>query len=288
MRPGGDYQAEWRRHCALLRERYSPISLAQAVSWIKCGTRFPRHAVVVTVDDGFRDFLTVAYPVLSEFGIPATVYLVSDFLDGRDWLWWSKVEYTVSRSALRVLEFPLSTGALRLPLDSEQQRASAVELVVERLKQIPDSERRQALQEIFRISGVPVPADPPDYYSPLRWDEVRMMSRGGIEFGAHTVTHPILSQVSDDNGLRAEIQECKHRLEQKLQAPVRHFCYPNGDQDARVVREVNRAGFESAVTTVLGLNDLDADLLLLKRIYSDLAQSELYFLQGAAGLRLGN
>src|SRR5690242_2534713 len=74
------------RQCRHIRAHYTPVALTQAADWLAAGGGWPDNALAVTVDDGYRDFYQVAYPVFCEFGIPATVYLVSDFVDGREWL----------------------------------------------------------------------------------------------------------------------------------------------------------------------------------------------------------
>jgi peptidoglycan/xylan/chitin deacetylase (PgdA/CDA1 family) len=282
-----DYRQAWRQQCEHIKRFYTPVSLSQAVSWIGSGTPFPKHSLLLTVDDGFRDFFTIAYPVLSEFGIPATVYLVSDFLDGKDWLWWNKVDYAIQACAQPLLRISLSTGEIQCPIETPQQRDAAVDTVIEALKQVPDPERLRVVSELPQTLKVSLPPRPPEPFAPLSWDEARNMAEHRIEFGAHTMSHPILSRVLEQSALRYEIEGSKKRIEQELQSPVAHFCYPNGDHDARVVQEVKQAGFKSAVTTELGLNDPGADLLQLKRIYSDVSVTPQYFRQGCAGLRLG-
>src|SRR5690348_15235721 len=76
---------------AHIRKTYALISISQVAGWLESGAPIPDHACAVTVDDGYRDFFDVAYPVFQEYGIPATVYLVSDFLEGKLWLWTDRV-----------------------------------------------------------------------------------------------------------------------------------------------------------------------------------------------------
>src|SRR5260370_27746941 len=73
------------RQCAHLRAHYAPVSMAQVAAWLEHGAALPQNALAITVDDGYRDFYQVAYPVFREHAIPATVYLVSEFLDRKLW-----------------------------------------------------------------------------------------------------------------------------------------------------------------------------------------------------------
>jgi peptidoglycan/xylan/chitin deacetylase (PgdA/CDA1 family) len=106
------------------------------------------------------------------------------------------------------------------------------------------------------------------------------MQANGIEIGSHTLTHPILTNVSDER-LRRELQESKSRLEEVLRRPIEQFCYPNGDHDERVRSEVARAGYKIAVTCVGGLNKRGVDPLTLRRIHAELDGA--HFVQSASG-----
>lgn len=88
----------------------------------------------------------------------------------------------------------------------------------------------------------------------LDWDEARMLAaEPGITIGSHTVTHPHLSRLSDDDAWR-EIAESRSRIERELAMPIRHFCYPSGDFGAREAQFAERAGYTCAVTVAPGMN----------------------------------
>lgn len=79
------------------------------------------------------------------------------------------------------------------------------------------------------------------------WDELRELAAAGWEIGAHSVTHPLLTQL-DDTDLDWELTESRRRMEQELGRPCRTMAYPSGDVDARVAAAAGRAGFELAAT----------------------------------------
>jgi peptidoglycan/xylan/chitin deacetylase (PgdA/CDA1 family) len=137
--------------------------------------------------------------------------------------------------------------------------------------------------------GSPFPSDLPLEFAPLSWEHVREMARHGVEFGAHTRTHPILARLSDDAERMKEIEGSKRRIEEELQKPADHFCYPNGsegDFSERCVETVRQVGFRTAVTTIPGLNDVSSDLLRLQRIGVDPWVKMDYFERCLAGFRL--
>src|SRR6266508_1949539 len=82
----------------------------------------------------------------------------------------------------------------------------------------------------------------------LTWDQVSEMGRGGIDFGAHTMTHPLLPY-EDDAAVQEELREAKRVVEERLKKRVRGFAYPNGNWDARVRERVQQSGYDFAFTT---------------------------------------
>jgi peptidoglycan/xylan/chitin deacetylase (PgdA/CDA1 family) len=266
------------RQCAHIRASYAPVSMSQVAAWLEHGAALPENALAVTVDDGYRDFYQVAYPVFREYGIPATVYLVSEFLDRKLWLWVDQVRYAF-----------LHGQARRADLATPEARRRAAYEMTEAAKRIPNAERLRLLAGLPDQLQVVLPPEAPAEYEPLRWDEVREMAGAGIEFGAHTRTHPILSRVDGAAELADEIGGSKRRIEQHLDRPVDHFCYPNGaneDFGAAALEAVRAAGYRTAVTTEKGLNDRAANRFRLVRIGVEPGLEQNYFERCAAGFRV--
>jgi len=274
--------------CRHLRDHYRPLSLTAAANHLKTGKPLPPNSVVVTVDDGHRDFLEIAYPVFSSYQIPVTVYVVTDFLDRRLWLWVDQLRYAFQHTKLPKVRIEPADGAvLQFDLGTEDRKNSAARETCEALKLLRNEQRLAALARLADWLQVQIPEQPPHGCEPLAWDEVRAMARNGIEFGAHTRTHPVLSRVSSPAELTAEIAGSKRRIEEVLGSPVRHFCYPNGskrDISPEAVEAVRQAGFDTAVTTESGLNAVGGDPFLLRRIGVDPGYARDYFARCAAGV----
>jgi peptidoglycan/xylan/chitin deacetylase (PgdA/CDA1 family) len=281
---------EWQ--CRHLRECYRVMPLSEAAARLAGDGQLPPNAAVVTVDDGYRDFSDVAYPLFAAYEIPATVYVVTDFLDGAQWLWTDQVRFAfenTQRPAFR-MELP-GIAPLEFPLRLPDERRRASHKTTEALKLLRNEDRLRALALLPELLAVTLPAEPPAEFQPLRWEDLRRMAETGMEFGAHTRSHPILSRVTSPTELRDEIAGSKRRIEEILGIPVRHFCYPNGlrrdisPEAAEVVRE---AEYETAVTTEVGMNLRHADPLRLRRIGVDPTYEPRYFKQCAAAFHIGN
>jgi peptidoglycan/xylan/chitin deacetylase (PgdA/CDA1 family) len=278
------------RQCAHIRAHYSPVSMSQAADWLEQRAPLPENALAITVDDGYRDFYQVAYPVLREYGIPATVYLVSDFVDRSGWLWVDQVQYEFLHGQARSFQMELPEQPPRsFELGTAETRTAAARAVTEASKKLSNTERLRLLEKLPEQLGVPLPQEAPAEYEAVRWDEVREMAAAGIEFGAHTRTHPILSRLAGEQELAAEIGGSKRQIEQQVGRAVEHFCYPNGareDVDRETVEAVRAAGFRTAVTAESGLNHDAVDPFRLLRIGVEPGLEVDYFERCAAGFRV--
>jgi peptidoglycan/xylan/chitin deacetylase (PgdA/CDA1 family) len=283
-------RADLDNQCRHIRENYSPVALAQVDSWLHSGEPLPLNPIAITVDDGYRDFADVAYPVFFAWRIPVTVYLVTDFLDGRMWLWVDQIKFAFRHSPLRQMRADLPGGtALDFALETEQQRLSAASATCEALKRLPNRDRLSALANLAEWLAIEIPPGPPAEDVPLAWEDVRRMAQGMATFGAHTRTHPVLSRIASDDELNREIEGSKLRIEEMLDRPAEHFCYPNGgpgDITPQCVGVVRRARFRTGVTTSAGLNYPAGDAYLLRRIGVEPNLEPEYFQQCAAAFHV--
>ena len=245
-----------------LAENYSVLSLEDMVACAKVQD-VPERAIVVSLDDGYRDNFTQAFPILQQHGLPATVFLATDAIGTGNRLWHDNVCWAISRTTVSVVYgYGKDCGH---SLYSPKEKLTAIDNILWYFRSLSKSERDMQLQTLMRELGIQ------ENHSAiplmLSWDEVRIMRAGGIRFGAHTMSHPILSNLSDEE-VRHEVRNSKRVIEENLQESVMSFAYPSGrvcDFNERVRSIVREEGFDCAVTTVSGVNPGDADVFSLKR-----------------------
>lgn len=239
----------------LRRKGYQILALEEAVRRHVEGDEL-RNAVCFTVDDGYEDFASLAAPVFSAYDCPVTVFLTTGFLDGETWPWWDQLEHVFRRTSRRQVELDPPEGGAVFAWEGESQRQRALGRIVERCKTLSDGDKWALIGRIADRLDVAVPDLPPAEYRPLTWDQVRALGRTGlVRFGPHTVTHPILSKVSDEQRAEWEITRSRTRVEEETSASSPLFCYPNGDPGSFGAREIGilaRSGFLAAVTTIHG------------------------------------
>lgn len=271
---------QFERQLDYLQSRYKIVPLSYLAERLINKQPLPRALAVITIDDGYRDVYEVAMPLLRRRKLQATFFITTGFVDRKTWLWTDKMRYVAASASANNIEANIGDLTLRFTLNGRASRLQEASRLNEQLKQISDEEKEESIQRIAARLGVEVPKEPPAEFAPITWEQAREMERAGIEIGSHTVTHPILSNVSAER-VRRELNESRSQLESALGHTVTLFCYPNGDMNNDVRSEVKRAGYMSAVATEYGFNDDRSDPFALRRIpaATDLAR----FAQSTSG-----
>jgi peptidoglycan/xylan/chitin deacetylase (PgdA/CDA1 family) len=252
----------------------------EAVERIRDGKKFPERSAVITIDDGYRDFYDIAFPVLKSFGIPATIFLVTEFVAGNCWIWTDKARYILTRTAVERLDFQINRTVFDKVLGDKKSRLTVAGSLNSELKRLSDKEKEDYLTELSDALNVPISDQPPDEYSALSWDRAKELAAQGIDIGSHTATHPILTNV-DSARLVGELRDSRAAIQRELGQDTIHFCYPNGNVSQRERDATEAAAYASAVTTEIRLCENTEDLFLIPRID---AEPELRrFVQATSG-----
>jgi peptidoglycan/xylan/chitin deacetylase (PgdA/CDA1 family) len=212
----------------------------------------PDHAsrpfAVLTFDDGYRDNVEHAWPVLRRHNAPWTLFLTTDFVDGHGRLWWVELEEAIAR--LDRIALSCNGEWLDLPSRTPIEKQAAFECVYRHLRAGPEERLRAVTANLAAQAGVDTGRLAADLC--LGWDEVQILAREpGVSIGAHTLSHPILAKCHAVAAMR-EIAESKSVLERRLGRPVRHLAYPFGDRSAVGAREfrlAREAGYVTAITS---------------------------------------
>jgi peptidoglycan/xylan/chitin deacetylase (PgdA/CDA1 family) len=228
-------------------EGYDLVSLDEAVLRLR-NPKPGRFFVALTFDDGYRDNVEQAWPVLAKHGAPWTLFVTPGFADRTARLWWLELEEAIL--ALPCLDLALPGGRFTARTETVAEKNRAFAGLYWRLRKGPEAILLSAISDLSQQAGL----DPAALVERdcLPWETLRSLSGApGVSIGAHTLTHPMLAK-HDAETARREIAESKARLEKELGLAVHHFAYPVGDPGSAGAREfalAREAGFASAVTT---------------------------------------
>lgn len=228
-------------------EGYDIVSLDEALLRLQRPKR-ERFFVALSFDDGYRDNVEHAWPVLAKHQAPWTLFVTPGFADRTARLWWLELEEAIR--ALPAVDVALPDGRFTARTETEAEKRRAYDRLYWRLRKGPETTLLSAIADLAAQAGIDSAALVE--HECLPWATLRALSGApGVTIGAHTLTHPMLAK-HDVETARREIVESKARLEAELAMPVRHFAYPVGDPGSAGPREfglAREAGFVSAVTT---------------------------------------
>jgi peptidoglycan/xylan/chitin deacetylase (PgdA/CDA1 family) len=238
------------RQLRFLRRYTNVMDLREALAALASGRPLPPRAVAITFDDGYRDQLELAVPMLERLGLPATFFLIPGVLSRTVRPWWELIAWVFLSARRDVVSWEGVTMTVRTPAE----RRSALLAVAERLKRRDRAARDAALEE---LTGLLAPdGDPADDEMFLDWDGARRLARGRFAIASHTFHHGILSQ-EDEQTQRHDLLVSREQLKRELGVEVDLLAYPNGrlgDYDDTTMAAARQAGYSHAITTMPGWN----------------------------------
>jgi peptidoglycan/xylan/chitin deacetylase (PgdA/CDA1 family) len=264
---GGIVHSEpiFRAQMEMLARDYHPISLDQAVKCLRDGEQLPRRSVVITFDDGYADNHEVAMPILNELAVPATFYVTVDCVENKRPPWPSRLRFAFRRT--KVASW-IDASAKSWSLAAPENRENAFLAACDACCQLCGAAQEEFVRRVEKQLEICVPAQTGSLM--MSYDQLRELTRHGHIVGSHTMTHPNMAYLKEDEAQR-ELADSKQRLEARLGAPIKHFSYPcpalSPHWSERTVEQSRALGYETGVTTNSGLIRRGDNPLCLKRLY---------------------
>lgn len=257
----GDVDAkQFEAQMSVLVEQFNVLPLTEAIDRLGNGT-LPARAACLTFDDGYADNVDVALPILQHYGLPATFFISSGFLNG-DNMWNDTIKEALRNASVEKLDMT-SRELGAYALTDMDARLNAAKQIIGKLKYLPYEERHERVNEVVEAASGARPG-------PLMMsaDGVKTLHAAGMEIGGHTVTHPILNSL-DATSARDEMADGRSQLEDIIGEKVTLFAYPNGkpEQDYRAehVDILKQLGFRAALSTAWGTSARGTDPYQLPR-----------------------
>lgn len=284
----------FERHLRVITRYLRPLSLETFEAHLRTRSPFPARSCLVTFDDGWRDTYTEAWPLLRRYGVPAVVFMPVAYIGGDRMFWQEQLNHLIATVCTRAAADPqLSTRArdllqpfglsrvLDLPVQDLGRRLPGA---TQALKDVDVARVRRLIDDLLGLAGPGVPPwAPSDAF--MSWDMAREMSGGGIHFGAHSVTHRLMTTLTPAE-LVDEVAQSRARVRKEVGPGVESFSYPNGSWNPEVAAEVGRNGFAVSFTTEPGTVSAADDRLALRRVnvHEHVTSTEAMFLAHVTGV----
>lgn len=219
-----------------LKKYFRVIPLEQLIEEISNNSLQP-YSVALTFDDGHEDFYRIAWPLLRKFNFPATLYVTTGFVDGTYWLWPDLMRYILLNSKKEILEI----SALNAKLSTEKSIVlTSWNTLGDYCLTLKREIRNDFLRALAEEAGITIPAQPVAPFKAISWQQVEEMHAQGLDLGSHTISHPILSNLTPEE-IYEELKGSSEALAQHIGYYPNGICYPNGQAN-----DINKHVLEQA------------------------------------------
>jgi O-antigen/teichoic acid export membrane protein/peptidoglycan/xylan/chitin deacetylase (PgdA/CDA1 family) len=261
------------QYLRVLSKRYHFISLADAVEMLQGRSPIIPNCLVFTFDDGYRNNLTHALPILRRYNAPATFFISTGFLDNPRPFWWDRLDYALQYASVHNREVKIGSVSVcidnsckeTLEMSYQQLRRSA------KKQQMSDLEFLQEIEQLaFQLeneSGRSLAKiqEEDDWSAIMLWEQIINSGNGDVAFGSHTVDHMRLGLVEADNA-KYQLVRSKQDIEAHTKKPCWSICFPNGSYNDKTIALAIESDYICGVTCDEGFNCIHEDVMKLRRI----------------------
>lgn len=240
---------EFEKQIRYLKENFKIYSLEKLINFLSNNStdkETKENIAVITFDDGYKDNYVYAHPILKKYQVPATIFLVTEYIGKNQLFWWDKIEYIIYHTKKR--EINISNFG-KYFLTDNKKKLHCIFFLLKKFKKISENLKNKYIDELQNICHVNIPSGLGKEVI-LSWDEIGEMKNNKISFGAHTLTHANLININLEEANK-EISQSKAMIEDRLKGDVISFAYPYGSKyyNNDIIKLIKSNGFICAVTT---------------------------------------
>jgi len=226
---------------------YRVVSIHEVLGALEKRRPLPKRAALITFDDAYGDFDEIAWPVLKQLRLPATMFVPTAYPDHPERAFWSDALYQAFAATART---EINVGCLgRLPLLPLDQKHKSLRAIQDYVTMIHHWEAKELVNSVCAELG----PSRSQKGNVLSWNKLRGLAREGLTLGSHTRTHAIMTKVLPKQ-MREEVQGSLEDLQREIGQCLPIFCYPNGNYNDAVVSTLREQGIRLAFTTLCGPN----------------------------------
>lgn len=233
-----------------LKANTEVLSEAQLIRHLDSPRTLRRPASLITFDDGYLDNYTIAYPILRDLGLPATLFVPTRAIEQRQLGWWDVMAYLIKKTTRPFIDVEGQTFSL------PDQRREATSFYQEQMKKAPQERTADLVQRIAGACEVDPPSPRRADRELMSWDQIREVARDNFTIGCHTHSHRVLSTLIPDEQ-EQELTRSRSIIEEQLGTPVHSIAYPVGERQflSNETEDIAcRLGFHVGFTYLTGVN----------------------------------
>lgn len=250
----------------IIKRHFTAMRLSEFITSVH-EHQLPDHPVLITVDDGYANFYDTAYPVLKKYGIPATLFVPTNYIDNADWFWWDKLKHIMSNAVVEGSHLTFNGSKINIDLSNQKKTIESWNRASSFCHRLSEEHKTEFIEALASRLQVQLPETPVSPYDHMNWEQVLEVAANNVEIGSHTNSHRVLTRLTTEE-LDKELSNSKKLLEKRLSVTIDSFSYPYGgfdDYDDSIVSKVARTGYIGALLAHDG-NFNDQELLKVPRM----------------------
>jgi len=242
--------AMFAQQMAYIDQHFNVVSLAEVIAFLNGESHLPPRALLITFDDGYLDNYVNARPILKQYQFPAVIFLMTSRMENTTLRpWWDTCAYAFHHTSKNDVTLPLIGDVV---WTSSAERRSYREQFITALKNVPEKDKQRYLIALHKALEVQKAQDAKPLF--VNWDQVRELVADGIACQPHTVTHPILTRISDEQ-VKQELQGSRDKIVAETDQTIQAFAYPNGstkDYHSVAINTLKELDYVAAFTLTAG------------------------------------
>ena len=268
----------------LKKRRYQFISLTEWLKLIKINKIIKNKYVILTFDDGFKNVIDNAYPIMKKYNAKGCYYVISGLIGKDELIWSDYIEILLKNYKDLNFQFTFKGQNYNYTLDNPRKVQICISDIKNKLRTLPNNDRLSHLEQFNPKNNILNFKEIPKDYLMADWNELKTIDKNILEIGGHSKSHPNLASLKNEEEFIEELYESKNEIEEKLDCSIDHICYPVGSYNANTIEYAKKYGYLTGVTTKEGFNTPKTDLFQLKRL--NIKNNFLLFKYKISGLSL--
>jgi len=257
----------------VLSRRYHFVSLMDAVDMLQGRRPIQPYSIVLTFDDGYRNNVTHALPILRRYNAPATFFVPTGFVNVPRPFWFDRLDYALQQVPVDGRQVKIGSFSMRLEGKTRVRLCECYKRLRRTAKKLhmPDDEflrdMEQLAAQLEAESGRALSdiQQDDDWSAILTWEQIRQIAEDGVTIGSHTVDHIRLDLVGQDVA-KDQLVRSRRDIETRTGESCRYLCYPNGSLSDETTSLARKCGYTCGLTTEEGGNFVGDNVMELRRI----------------------
>lgn len=250
----------------LKKKKYYFITLTDWLKIVENRIKIRNKYVILTFDDGFKNVIDNAYPIMKKYGAKGCFYIISGIIGKYKLIWQDYIEILLKNHKDSQFKFNFKGKEIEYSLNSYEDLRQAIGDIKVKLRTLNPTEKNEHIKQFKNPNDISHLKDIPNDYIIANWEDIEQLDPQIIEIGCHGATHTNLENLLSEEDFQKELYESKLEIEKRINLKIAHICYPTGSYNDRVIKCVKNYGFSTGVSVIDGLNSNNTDLFQLKRV----------------------